>query len=269
MGYLAVEGDRRIYFEHHLGEKSLTVLLSHGWGMGSKIWANTLAMLQDNGYPVVVYDHRACGNSDKDFNDVSIEALGDDVMNLCQHLDINQVVVNGWSLGGAVAVDAAAKLGAKLTGLVLTAGATPRYTQAEGFPHGGQPEDVAGTVAAVRADRVNFLRGLNYQGVFAKDVGDDVKWWAWGLALEASPAADASLAALATLEQRDLMANIDVSTLVVVGGQDGVVPPDIGRFAADCLPNGRLLEMADCGHGPFIEDAPTYHAELLRYLAAL
>ena len=269
MGYLAVEGDRSIYFEHHTGNKRPTVVLSHGWGMGSKAWANTLARLQDEGYPVVVYDHRGCGNSDKDFADVSIEALGDDVVKLCKHLGLDQVVVNGWSLGGAVVVDAASKLGGNLAGLVLTAGASPRYTQAEGFPYGGQPEDVAATVTALRADRVNFLKGLYFEGVFAKEVGDDVKQWAWHIALEAGPAADASLGALANLDQRDAMAQLQVPALVVVGGQDGVAPPEIGRFAADCLPNARLLEMSDCGHGPFLEDADTYHAELLAYLGSL
>jgi pimeloyl-[acyl-carrier protein] methyl ester esterase len=269
MGYLAVEGERKIYFEHHAGDRAATVVLSHGWGMGSKVWTNTLARLQDEGYPVVVYDHRACGNSDKDFVDVSIEALGDDLVKICQLLGLDQVVLNGWSLGGAVVVDAASKLGANLTGLVLTAAASPRYTQAEGFPYGGQPEDVAATVAAVRADRVNFLKGLYFEGVFAKDVGEDVKEWAWEIALQAGPAADASLGALASLDQREAMAQIQVPALVVVGGQDGVAPADIGRFAAQCLPNSRLVEMADCGHGPFLEDSGTYHAELLGFLAEL
>lgn len=269
MGQLAVEGDKQIYFEHHPGTKAPTVVLSHGWGMGSRAWANTLARLTDAGYPVVVYDHRGCGRSDKDFNDVSIEALGDDVVKLCQHLGLNEVVVNGWSLGGAVVVDAASKLGGNLAGLVLTAAASPRYTQADGFPHGGQAEDVAATVAALRADRVNFLKGLYFEGVFARDVGDDVKHWAWQIALEAGPGADASLAALAHLDQRELMGRIQVPALVVVGSQDGVAPADIGRFAADCLPEGRLLEMAECGHAPFIEDADAYHTELLAFLDGL
>lgn len=269
MSYLAVEGDKQVYYEHHAGDKTPTVLLSHGWGMGSKAWANTLARLQDAGYPVVVYDHRGCGKSDQDFADVSIEALGDDVVKLCKHLGLNQVVVNGWSLGGAVVVDAASKLGDDLSGLVLTAGASPRYTQADGFPYGGTSEDVAGTVAALRGERVGFLKGLYFEGVFARDVGDDIKHWAWQIALEAGPGADASLGALANLDQREAMATLEVPALVVVGGQDGVAPPEIGRFAADLLPNGRLLEMADCGHGPFVEDPETYHAELLAFLESL
>lgn len=66
-----------------------------------------------------------------------------------------------------------------------------------------------------------------------------------------------------------LMARIEAPALVVVGTNDGVVAPDIGRFAARQLPNAELLEMSQCGHAPFLEDAATYHDALLRFLGGL
>jgi pimeloyl-[acyl-carrier protein] methyl ester esterase len=268
MAYLSVDGERRIYYEHYFGGR-ITVVLAHGWGMGCRVWDGTIARLQDAGVGVVAYDQRACGGSDKDFADVSIEALGGDLVALCDHLGLERPVLNGWSLGGAVAIDAAARLGPRLAGLVLTCGATPRYTNAKGFPHGGTAADVAATVAALRADRVNFLKTLYYEGVFARDVGEAVKHWCWSIALQAGSAADASLAALASLDQRALLARIDAPALVVVGTNDGVVAPDIGRFAAEQLRGAQLLEMAGCGHAPFLEDADAYHAALLRFVGGL
>ena len=264
MGMLTREGGRQIYFEHYAG-RGPTVVLSHGWGMSCRAWDDTLARLTDRGHAVVVYDQRGCGRSDKDFADVSIEALGSDVVALCKHLALDGVVLNGWSLGGAVAVDAALKLGGTLRGLVLTAGATPRYTQAPGFPHGGTAGDVAATVAALRAGRVAFLKGLYFGGVFAVDVGDDVKQRCWQIALEASPGADASLGALAQLDQRAALAKIAAPSLVVVGTRDGVVPPGIGREAAKLLPNATLCEL-DSGHAPFLERPDAYHAALFDLL---
>ena len=271
MGRLAVEGDRQIHFEHYPGgSPKPPVVLSHGWGMGCRVWDNTVARLVDAGHSVVIYDHRCCGQSDKDFADVSIEALGADLAALCQHLHLAGPVLNGWSLGGAVVVDAAARMGAAVGGLVLTGGATPRYTQGEGFPHGGQAEDVAGTVAALRADRVNFLKSLYFDGVFAKDVGEDVKDWCWRIALQASSGADASLGALAQLDQRDAPWRASpVRPWLPIGGQDGVVVPEIGRYAAGCLPNAELVEFEDCGHAVFLEDADRYHGALLDFLGGL
>ena len=272
MGRLSVEGDRQIYFERHSAApgQQRTVVLSHGWGMGCRVWDNTVARLVDAGHGVVIHDHRCCGQSDKDFADVSIEALGADLAALCRHLKLDRPVLNGWSLGGAVVVDAAARLGADAVGgLVLTGGATPRYTQGEDFPHGGQAEDVAATVAALRADRVNFLKALYFDGVFARDLGADVKDWCWRIALQASSAADASLGALAGLDQRGAMAGLSCPALVAIGGRDGVVAPEIGRYAAQCLPNADLMEFDDCGHAVFLEDADRYHAALLDFLGRI
>lgn len=267
MSRLAVEGSRSISYEYYpVAGTAPVVVLSHGWGMNARAWDDVTAGLTDAGYSVLVYDQRACGQSDKDFRDVSIAALGNDIVGLCDHLSLSAVILNGWSLGGAVVVDAAGKLGPRLKGLVLTGGATPRYTQAEGFPHGGTPADVAGTVAALRADRVNFLHGLYFQGVFAAPVGDIVKEHAFELALQAGPAADASLGALARVDQRDIMKRLNVPALVITGDQDGVVPPGIAEFAAKLLPQGRLEVMKGCGHAPFIEDRATYKALLHGFL---
>jgi pimeloyl-[acyl-carrier protein] methyl ester esterase len=255
---------RQIYFEHYAG-RGPALVLSHGWGMGCRAWDDTIARAVDRGHAVVAYDHRGCGRSDKDFADVSIEALGGDVVALADHLALDAVALNGWSLGGAVVVEAAAKLGSRLRGIALSAAATPRYRRAEGFPHGGRPEDAAATVAALRAGRIAFLKGLYFGGVFAVDVGDDVKRRCWQIALEASPGADASLAALAQLDQRAALARIAAPSLVVVGARDGVVAPEIGRAAAALLPNATLCEL-DCGHAPFLERPDDYHAALFAWL---
>jgi non-heme chloroperoxidase len=262
MGWLKVEADKQIYFEHYPGQGP-TVILCHGWGMAGQAWANTVARLMDTGRGVVIYDHRGCGRSDKDFADVSIDALGNA---LVEHLKLDRVVLNGWSLGGAVVVDAATKLGDRLAGLVLTVGATPRYTQSSDFPHGGTAEDVAATVAALRADRQNFLHTLYYEGAFGKDVGETTKQWFWQIAMQASPAADASLAALASVDQRSALAALQTPVLVFVGEADAVVAPDIGRAAAEMAARGRLVELPGCGHVPFLEDPDTYHNELKRFL---
>lgn len=275
MAHLAVQDNTTnrsgsVYYEHHeVGGAPLTVVLAHGWGMSTRIWDDTTAWLVDSGYSVLAFDQRNCGQSDKDFADVSIEALSQDLAGLVEHCGIHKVVLNGWSLGGAVVTEAAPLLGDALAGLISTCGATPRYTQAEGFPHGGTADDVAGTVTALRADRVNFLQALYCDGAFVKPVSDAVKNWAHSIALQASPAADASLGALATIDQRDTMGGLNVPALFISSSADGVVDPAIGEFAAKLAPKGELAVMEGCGHTPFIEDPAAYRAAVGGFLKSV
>jgi pimeloyl-[acyl-carrier protein] methyl ester esterase len=266
MAYLTTECGRRLYYEDHHGP-GLPVLLVHGWGMSSRVWDTTTAALVDAGHRVVCFDQRGCGQSDKDFANVSIAAGADDVVHLVDELGLDCVALNGWSLGGAIAAAAADRLGSRCVGLVLTGGATPRYVRAEDFPYGGEPGSVAATVAALRGNRTPFLHGLA-QAVCASDPGPGVVEWLWLIFQQTSPAADASLAELDHLDQRDLLARLEIPTLVFVGSEDTFVAPDIGRAAAE-VTSARLIELDGCGHAPFLEEPERYSRELKGFLGAL
>jgi non-heme chloroperoxidase len=266
MAYLAVEGDRSIYYERYRGS-ARPVVLVHGWGMGARIWDTVLPPLLAAGHEVVVYDQRSCGRSDKDFADVSIDALGSDVVRLVDHLELLGVVVSGWSLGGAVAVDAVAKLGPSAAGLVLTGGATPKYTQGDGWEHGATSEQLDETLAALSLNRPVFLNGLS-QAVCAADPGPVTVEWMWQMFMQTSPRADESLRDLGRVDQRDMMKGLDLPALVMHGDKDVIVAPGIGAEAARILPKGRLVPFAQSGHAPFLEEHENYCSELLGFISS-
>ena len=264
MSYLTREDSKQVYYESH-GTGDSAVVLIHGWGMSGRAWDPVLPALREAGHRVVIIDHRACGQSDKDFADVSINAIAGDVVALVKGLGLSGVVLNGWSLGGAVAVEAADQLGATCKGLVLTCGASPTYVQKPDFPHGGTEEDMAGTLAALAADRVNFLHGLS-QVVCVKEVGPNVEHWFWQIFLEASPLAGETLGELARIDQRQQLAGLDMPILSFVGSEDGFVAPPICRWVGDNHPRAQVVEFEGVGHAPFIEEREAYTEALLAFL---
>lgn len=260
-------GQGRVYYEHHAGTK-LPVLLIHAWAMSVRVWDSTLSALQEAGHAVIALDHRGCGRSDKDFSDFSIGAIAGDAVAICDRLGVGKVVVNGWSLGGAVATETAHRLGERCAGLILTCGASPRYTQSEGFPHGGTAEDVRATVAAIRPNRATFFQGIS-RAVCARPVSDATLDWMWSIFMEAAPGADRTLGELATIDQCDILSALDVPLLSIVGSEDVFTPPGIGELAAGIAKHGRLVRFEGCGHGPMFEKYDPYCAELLDFLAGL
>lgn len=267
MPRLAVENDRTLYYEFHRGSGRPVVLI-HGWGANCRVWDTVTAALSDAGHAVLCYDQRGCGQSDKDFqaNDVSIGIR--DALQLIEHVGLDGAVVNGWSLGGAIAVGAAHGLGARCAGVVLTGGASPRYVQAADFPHGGEAETVAQTVAALRADRPAFLWQLA-TAVCAEEPAPGINDWLRSIFWQSSPVADAALASLAELDQRQELAGLDVPLLSMIGSEDGFVDPAIGRIAAEMAVKGQFSEYQGVGHAPFLEAAERYRSELLAFIADL
>ena len=268
MSYLETPCGRHVYFEDYGAQRpdAPVMLLIHGWGVSTRCWDPILPALTRAGLRVIAMDHRGCGLSDKTFDDMSIGAIADDVASLVSDLSLaGGVILNGWSLGGAVAVEAAARLGNRCTGLVLTGGATPVYTQKPDFAHGGTEEDVAGTVDAYQSNRIDFLHGLS-QIVCAKEVGANVENWFYQMFLQASPLAGATLGELATSDQRDTLLGLDVPVVSIFGSDDGFVAPPICRWVGDNHPRARNVEFDGVGHAPFVEAREEYLAALVAFV---
>jgi len=267
MGRLAVEGNKEIYFEDYAGE-GRPVVLVHGWGMSCRAFDYNLAAIRGAGHRVLAIDHRACGHSDKDFADVSIAAIAGDVARLVREQGAEGAVIVGWSLGAAVSVEAAEQLDGGAAGLVLIGTPSPRYLQAEGWEFGGTPEAMAETKEALRTNRASFLHDLTL-GVFKSDPGPAVVEWMWSIFMETSPNADTSLIALGDLDHRERLPQLETPTLLCVGAGDVVVDPRTSHAAGELLPNATVVEFADSGHAPFIEEQAKFESELLGFLAGL
>ncbi len=266
MAHLSRENGKNVYYESY-GTGSSAVVLIHGWGMSGRTWDYSLPALVAAGHRVVSIDHRGCGSSDKDFEDVGIDAIGGDVVALIETLGLEKVVLNGWSLGGAVAVKAASDLGDKCAGLALTCAATPVYIQKPDYPHGGTEEAMEGTVAGLHADRVNFLAALS-QGVCASDVSDDIIRWMTEIFLQGSPNAVSTIAELGPLDQRAILANLSMPIVSFVGAQDAVVDPNVCRSVPEYNSAAQLVEFENSGHAPFIDETENYNNELLSFISS-
>ena len=89
----------KIYFEDH--GQGQPILFVHGWLCSSRFWQKNVPELK-NELRVVTIDLRGHGNSSKTLTGHTIAQYARDVRRLIEHLDIHDVVLAGWSLGGPV-----------------------------------------------------------------------------------------------------------------------------------------------------------------------
>ena len=263
MAYIQRENNGKIYYETS-GAGDTAIVLIHGWGASARAWDQTVTAVTRAGFQVVTLDHRGCGRSDRDFEDLGISAIAGDVVAVVSELGLKSVILNGWSIGAAVAVEAALTLGDICKAVVLTAGATPAHVTKPDYPHGGSPEGFKETVGAIENDRESILPNLAV-GCFAEGADDKTVAWLLEMFLDASPRACETLAELSSLDQRQKLAELSVPALVMVGAQDAVVDPNVCRSVQDFHTQTTTIEFENSGHAPFVEEKDKYNETLLEF----
>lgn len=268
MAYMDVDGSR-VHFVHYEGDGP-TLVLIHAWAASSRSWDGLVSSRTAAGMDTVTVDLRGCGRSDKDFRNTSIDVLGSDIEQLVKELALDQVVLNGWSLGAAVAVDAAAKLAPHVSGLVLTAGAAPRMTRSTDWIHGAPPEALEQMLDGAARNRPATLRGMA-ESMFAVDIGQATRDALWISMLDAAPCIDGALRDILTLDQRGTAAAAITSpVLLLAGRKDTFVSAAASEDAAKAFgQDARLVFFEESGHAPFLEEPEKYQLELDKFLKTI
>jgi len=266
MAVIHREGSKQVYYEDY-GQGSSAVILIHAWGLSSRAWDSSTQALTQAGFRVITLDARGCGQSDKDFDTMTLESVADDVVAIVEELNLTEVVINGWSFGGAVGVIAATKLATRCKGLVLTAAATPIYTHKPGLELGSTPEAFDQIVEALAVDRPGVLQNLAH-GCVSDQSETDLIAWLWGLFMESSPSATSLLAELGEVDQRATLGQLTCPILSCVGAQDALVDPQICRSVAQFNPHTTVKEFSLSGHSPPLEEPVQYNLAMVAFLEA-
>ncbi len=104
-------GNIDLYYEDHGTGKP--VILIHGWPLSGRSWEKQTSALLEAGYRVITYDRRGFGDSSKPTSGYDYDTFADDLHKLISHLDLNDVTLAGFSMGGGEVARYLGKHGSK------------------------------------------------------------------------------------------------------------------------------------------------------------
>jgi pimeloyl-ACP methyl ester carboxylesterase len=115
-----VHDDHRIAYSER-GSGPNVVVLIHGLLFSKKLVAPLASQLGQRGYRVITVDLLGHGDSDRppEMWKYSMTAFGEQVIGLLDHLEVDQAVVGGMSLGANTALEAAAFAPERIRGLIV------------------------------------------------------------------------------------------------------------------------------------------------------
>lgn len=103
------------------GKGTPTIVFIHGWSNQRTIWKDQVNHFSKK-YQTIAVDLPGSGESGNNRAEWSIQAFGKDVVAVIDQLEIDEVVLVGFSMGTAVVIEAAIQIPDKTLGVVLVDG---------------------------------------------------------------------------------------------------------------------------------------------------
>jgi len=250
------------------------VVLIHGWPLSGRSWENQVPALVKAGYRVITYDRRGFGDSSQPWGGYDYDTFAGDLNTLVEHLDLREVSLVGFSMGGGEVVRYISTYGSdRVANAVLASSVPPYLYKTADNPDGALDDDtIGGFETAVTNDRLAFLTEFTTNFFSAGDelkVSQAQREYARDIAAFASP--KGTLDCIAAFSRTDFRADLEklsVPTLVIHGDSDAIVPFEAsGKRSAEAIAGSQLVVIEGGPHGVNASHAREFNQALLGFLA--
>lgn len=264
--YIEVEKNVRLHVTD-LGEGQPIVLI-HGWPLSDAMFEYQYQYLSRNGFRVIGITLRGFGKSDKPYGKYNFDVFSDDIKVVLEKLKIENAVLGGFSMGGAVVTHYVTKYNAAhVQKLALFAAAAPSWKQRNDFPYGVSDADAAGLIEGTITKRQDLIAGFG--GAFpAKEGGisKNVEKWLENINLEASPyAITESIKSLRDLDLRPELVKIKIPVVIFQGVHDKLCEFALAEQLQKGIKGSYIVRFENSGHALFFEEMDKFNKELEKF----
>jgi sigma-B regulation protein RsbQ len=228
------------------------MLFAHGFGCDQNMWRFVAPAFEDE-FRIVLFDHVGAGRSDLSAYDAerysSLEGYAEDVLEICDELDLRDVVLVGHSVSGMIGVLAAVRQPDRFSRLVLVS-PSPRYLDDEGYVGGFQAADIDELLESLES---NYL---GWSSAMAPVIMGNPDRPELGAELTESfcrtdPEIARRFARVTFLsDNRADLPGVQVPALVIQCSSDAIAPVAVGEYVDRELPDSTLVVLRANGHCP-------------------
>jgi sigma-B regulation protein RsbQ len=229
------------------------MVFAHGFGCDQNMWRFVAPAFEDH-FKVILFDHVGAGDSDLSAYDPdrysSLQGYADDVNEICEALDLSDVVFVGHSVASMVgALAAAAAPPGRYASLVMV-GPSPRYIDDDGYHGGFSQSDIDELLESMDSNYLGWSSamapvimgnpdrpelGQELTASFCRTDPDIARRWAEVTFLS---------------DNRADLAAVDVPTLVLQCSQDAIAPVEVGEYVHRAIPGSTMVILDAVGHCP-------------------
>ncbi len=245
MPFIKYEGAQLYYVDVDRREdksKGLTMLLIHGAGTSHSIWDAQIKELSSR-YRVVAPDLSAHGRSEIRPGSADINGYVEEVAALVEHLDLQDFVLGGHSMGGGVVLAYALNEQLRQPRALLLVSTNSNLDMSHVIP--GLAVEV---IERIIRRLTGSPRGMTGQGVLGSgDLHDSMR------------NLQRDLEACHRFDVTDHLSRIQLPVFAIVGDDDEIFPPPVMKRLTDGLPMADIAVVIEADHCPMTEQPTEFN----------
>jgi pimeloyl-ACP methyl ester carboxylesterase len=264
-------GNIDLYYEDHGAGRP--VLLVHGWPLSGASWEKQVPVLLKAGRRVITYDRRGFGDSSRPVSGYDYDTFAEDLDKLITKLDLRDVTLAGFSMGGGEVARYLGKHGSqRVSRAIFISSVPPFLVKTSDNPEGVDSSVFDGIKQAISADRPAFLSKFfadfyNVDLLRGKRISDQVVQLSWNIGAVASPKGTLDCVSAWLTDFRKDLQSIKVPTLVIHGDADRILPiAATGKRTHELIKESKLVVVEGGPHGITWTHAEQVNQALMEFL---
>ena len=241
-----------LYYEVYGEGHPLLMIL--GLGANTSWWGRYFLKELAKHFKVIVFDNRGTGQSGDPKLDYTIKTLADDTIGLMNALNIEFAHFFGHSMGGGIAQELVLNYD-RINKLILCSTscgghksilAAPEVLQIVGKPRKGR------TIEEIAEETLPIFYSNEFRKKNPKLIGYAIQNMA---KTPMSPENyDRQTEAIESLNTCDKLKELKISTLIMHGKKDILVPPQNAEILGELIKNSQITWFYKSAHAPFVEE---------------
>jgi sigma-B regulation protein RsbQ len=253
------------------GKGAQPMLFAHGFGCDQNMWRFVTPAFEKD-YRIVLFDYVGSGKSDlRAYSPErygNLEGYTQDVLDVCDELDLKNIVFVGHSVSGVVGMLASIREPERFERLILV-GPSPRYiNEPPAYVGGFERADIVGLLDLMEKNYIgwaNFLAPVVMKNPEQPGLTRELE--------ESFCSTDPKIArrfAEATFfsDNRDDLQKVTIPSLIMQCSEDAIAPLEVGEYLQRHLPQSTLRVMRATGHCPHMSHPEETVQVIKEYLSA-
>lgn len=238
------------------GNGSQPMLFAHGFGCDQHMWRFVTPAFEDD-YRIILFDYVGAGKSDYSSyipeRYQSLQGYAQDILDICEALDLQDVILVGHSVSSMIGLLAAIEKPSRFSHLIMV-GPSPCYINKDGYIGGFEHKDIEGLLETMEKNYIgwaNFLAPQIMGNADRPELGQELT--------DSFCSTDPVIAnqfAKATFfsDNREDLPKLKTPSLILQCAEDIIAPSQVGDYLHQNLRNSTLKQMKAKGHCPHLSE---------------